>query len=95
MAYVGTQIEITLTIAEQRKIAEASTGEPCFRVWMTRAEGDLVKGWTDWTFHDLSDGRVAAWRKVSDLTRLERSGRGEDRRLAAEIRSRRIEDGVI
>lgn len=83
-------IEIPLTTGEQRAIVEAETGEPCFRMWMSRDEADRVN-FVEWVTHDLSDGRVAIWRKCSELSALMK----KDIALFNSISSRIIDDDVI
>lgn len=62
-------VEISLTVAEQRKIAEHDAKEPCFRMWLTPREAGIMAG-KDWTMYPLDDGRFACWRKKSDLDAL-------------------------
>jgi len=84
------KIEIHLTVDEQRRIVQAEAGEPCFRIWLSREEHDLAS-FADFTSHPLGDGRVAVWRRQSDLDKLLTSGRMD---LWRELCSRKIDDSV-
>jgi hypothetical protein len=57
------------SVDAQRRKAEEQAGEPCFRMWMTRAEFDAAS-FADWNCYEMSDGRLAIWRKYSDLRTL-------------------------
>lgn len=64
---MAIQIELKLTVAEQRAWVEKDCGEPCFRMWLSKAEYVKAGEFADWTAWILSDGRIAVWRKKSDL----------------------------
>lgn len=64
---MAIQIELKLTVAEQRAWVEADCGVPCFRMWLSKAEYVKAGEFADWTAWILSDGRIAVWRKWSDL----------------------------
>lgn len=84
-------IELHLSVDEQRKLVEAVQKEPCFRMWVTREE--FARGsFADWTHYELSDGRIAIWRKSSDLTKLQEGG---EVTLWRAIKERTISDDVI
>lgn len=85
-----TVIEIRLTVAEQRALVEAQTGEPCFRMWLTRQEYERGS-FSDWPEFELSDGRIAIWRKESDLDTLQTT----NAMVWRAIMERRIDDDVI
>jgi hypothetical protein len=80
-------IEIRLGIAEQRALAEAEAGGPCFRMWLTAEEAHSVEN-DDWTVYPLRDGRFSAWRKQADVDALMLT----DKRLAMAILARKIDD---
>lgn len=86
----GVVIQFPLTIAEQRAIVEAEACEPCFRMWLSKDEAERVD-FVEWVQHDLSDGRVAVWRKCSELSAIMK----KDLSLFNSISSRIIEDDVI
>lgn len=89
----GEQIVITLTLTvdDQRKILEHQFNEPVFRMWMSPEEWERVKPVPDWTAYTLSDGRIAIWRKRSELDAI----MTKDARLWSAICQRIIEDDVI
>lgn len=89
----GEQIVITLTLTvdDQRKILEHQFNEPVFRMWMSPEEWERVKPVPDWTAYTLSDGRIAIWRKRSELDAI----MIKDTRLWSAICQRIIEDDVI
>lgn len=88
----ASHIEIVLSVEEQKKFVEAKTGEPCFRMWMSKAEFDRAERFDDWTHYDLCDGRIAIWRKESDLANLQKGG---EIGLWRAIMERRLADDVI
>jgi hypothetical protein len=88
---MSVAVTITLTVADMRKIAEHELQGAAFRLWITPAEYAGGKaGAPDWTYHQLSDGRWAMWRRLADLNKLRR----DDKRLYHSLRSRMIEDDV-
>lgn len=90
------EIVIELSIDEQRKIVEHTAGEPCFRMWLTRAEYEVSKRLTpDYTYAALKDGRFSVWRRRSDLTKLLQSGDTSDAPVARLITSRILSDDVV
>jgi hypothetical protein len=84
-------ITIGLTVQNQRAIIEHQVGEPCFRMWMSTHEWDRVKPVPDWTAYELSDGRIAVWRKSSELDAI----MTQDMRLWSAICERILQDDVI
>lgn len=84
-------IVIQLTVADQRKIIEHQQCEPCFRMWLSPDEWERVKPVPDWTAYTLSDGRIAVWRKRSELDAVLSS----DTRLWSSICQRILEDDAI
>lgn len=95
MASDEQTITIELTPADIRGIVEKHVGEPCFRMIITGPEYAVLslQNPPDWTFHHLQDGRVAMWRKYSDLAKLKR-GRLANPALYEDIKARMIEDHV-
>lgn len=85
------EFKIQLTVPEHRAIIEAQVGEPVFRMWMAAAEWERVKDTVDWTAVPLSDGRIAVWRKRSDLDDI----LTKNTRLWSSICERIIEDDVV
>lgn len=92
---MSVAVNITLTVADMRKIAEHELQGAAFRLWITPAEHAGGKaGAPDWTYHQLSDGRWAMWRKLADLNKLRR-GKCQNKPLYDSIRRRMIEDDVV
>lgn len=85
------EIVIQLTVDDQRKILEHQLNEPVFRMWMSKDEWDRVKPVPDWTAYELSDGRIAIWRKRAELDAI----MTKDTRLWSAICQRIIENDVI
>lgn len=83
-------VEVVLTVAEQRAMVEAEAGGPCFRIWLTQSEF-ARSDFCDWTCYTLSDGRVAIWRRESDMETLQ----AQNVLVYRAIMSRRIDDNVI
>lgn len=87
-----TIMEIPLTVSEQRAIIEAQLCEPVFRMWMSPEEFDRVRESTiDWIYKPLSDGRIAIWRRRSDLDAI----LTKNTQLWSAICQRILEDDVI
>jgi hypothetical protein len=84
-------IVLHFTVPEQRKMVEAEAGEPCFRMWVSRQEFERGS-FADWTHYELSDGRIAIWRRESDLDKLQAGG---EINMWRAITERRITDDVI
>lgn len=85
------EFKIQLTVPEHRAVIEAQVGEPVFRMWMAAAEWERIKDTVDWTAVPLSDGRIAVWRKRSDLDDI----LTKNTRLWSSICERIIEDDVV
>jgi hypothetical protein len=86
-----TKVEIRLSVPEQRRIIEANTGEPCFRMWMTTEEFAGLET-KDWTASVIDNGHVAVWRKRSDVAKLLASSDPEARELGIKVQSRELLD---
>lgn len=85
-------IDFALTVAMQRAILEHQFAEPVFRMWLSpEEEWDRVKPVPDWTASKLSDGRIAIWRKRSELDVI----MTKNTRLWASICERIIEDDIV
>lgn len=85
------EIQITLTVADQRKLVEADVGEPCVRIWLTDEEFAKVS-FADWTAYPLQPGLVAIWRKRSDIDVLLASTDMDSKALGIELEARVLVD---
>ena len=78
-------------VETQRKLMTSRAGgAPVFRMWITKEE--FHNGhFADWICYELSDGRLALWRKFEDLqkTRLQSNS------LYNAIIERRLPDHVV
>lgn len=82
-------VTIELSVAEQRKIVEAEVKGPAFRMWLTPAEYEKIKDFTDWTMYPLRDGRVAVWRSLASVKAITHT------KLYLHIMSRKLDDNII
>lgn len=88
-------LELHLTPAEQRKIAELEVGGPCVRLLLTEHESkSVLRDKPDFTHGQLKDGRFFCWRRKSDLDELRASASPADRILLAALERRILDDSV-
>jgi hypothetical protein len=76
-------------VETQRKLMASRAGEPVFRMWITKEEF-RAGSFSDWICYELSDGRLALWRKFSDL----RATREQSKMLYDAIVARRLDDAI-
>lgn len=77
-------------VATQRKLMESRAGGPVFRIWITKEEF-IRANFADWICYELSDGRLALWRKYEDAKKL----RGMDLPVYNALMERRLADDVV
>lgn len=77
-------------VAEQRALMRnRAGGEDVFRVWVSRDEFNRAS-FADWLCYELSDGRIALWRKFSDAKALRKTNPA----VYNALMERRLEDHV-